>query len=402
MTERRVSMSKVGLAAVAVAAAVAGYFYVKQTGDDRARAAATAPPPPVPVRPATAQRQDMPVFVRGIGTVQAYNMVVVKTRVDGAIVKVSFQEGQEVKAGDPLFQIDPRPFQAALDKAQAAKDRSEAQLTGAQLDLGRYSTLSGEGYQSRQSFDEQTAIVNALKARIAAEEAAMTDARLNLVYADIRAPIDGRTGRRLVDIGNLVQAAQATSLVSIAQIKPIYVSFTVPQDVNDQVRGNQAAGALTVIAYASDDRTELARGKLSVIDNQIDTTTGTIRLKATFDNADERLWPGQFVNVRLVLSTRPGATTVPQEAIMQGGAGYYAWLVRPDGTAERRNVEIAGSQDGVALVDRGIQPGETVAVFGQERLTNGARVRLVSPAPAAAAPVAPTASAPATQAAPSR
>src|SRR4029077_15833396 len=206
------------------------------SGTETPHAAAQTPAAGIPVTAGTVVSQDVPVFLHGIGTVQAYNMVAVKSRVDGQIVKVAFSEGQDVKAGDPLFQIDPRPFQAGLDQAQAAKQRNEAQLVSAQLDLQRYGTLSKEGYQSRQSFDEQTAIVRALKGSIAADEAAIVNARLNLDYADIRAPFDRRTGTRLVDIGNLVQAAQATSLVSITQVKPIFVNFTVPQNVNDQVR----------------------------------------------------------------------------------------------------------------------------------------------------------------------
>lgn len=316
MVINRTVLSGVGAVAVVAGLAAAVTLFLQHSHRATAGAPASAPVV-VPVTVSIAGRQNVPVFVRGIGTVQAYNMVVVKTRVDGAIVKVTFAEGQEVKAGDPLFQIDPRPFQAALDLAQAAKERNQALLEGAELDLGRYSTLSKEGYQSRQSFDQQTAAVRALKGAIASDEAAINNAKLNLAYADIRAPIDGRTGTRLVDIGNLVQAAQATSLVSITQTRPIFVNFTVPQNVNDQVRRNQAAGALTVLALGSDAQVELARGELSVIDNQIDTTTGTIRLKATFANADEKLWPGQFLNVRLVLGSRDGVVTVPQRAVMQ-------------------------------------------------------------------------------------
>ncbi|MGZ5903577.1 MAG: efflux RND transporter periplasmic adaptor subunit [Reyranella sp.] len=382
MAINRKMLSRV--AVVVVGLAGAGYIFLQVTHRSKASATAAAEEG-VPVITAVARAQDVPLVVRGIGTVQAYNMVVIKTRVDGAIVKVSFSEGQDVKAGDPLFQIDPRPFQAALEQAQAAKERNEAQLVSAQLDLYRDRTLSKEGYQSRQSFDEQTAVVRALKGLIASDEAAIVNARLNLDYADIRAPFDGRTGTRLVDIGNLVQAAQATSLVSITQVKPIFVNFTVPQNVNDQVREKQAAGPLAVIALGDDARVELARGEVSVIDNQIDTTTGTLRLKATFPNADQRLWPGQFVNVRLVLAERKGVTTVPQRTVMQGPGGYFAYVVRPDGTAERRALELGGTQDGIAIVLRGIVAGETVAVEGQYRLTDGARVQVAPSSPASPA-----------------
>jgi len=264
------------------------------------------------------------------------------------------------------------------------RDQLDA-LVGAELDLNRYIQMANQGFQSIQLRDQQQAKVDALKGSIAADEAAMHTARLNLAYADIRAPFDGRTGTRLVDIGNLVQASQATSLVSINQIKPIYVNFTVPQDVNDDVRRNQAQGALAVVAYGSNDA-ELARGTLSVIDNQIDITTGTLRLKATFGNDDEHLWPGQFVNVRLVLAMRSGTVTVPQRAAMQAASGYFCFVVKADGTAERRVIELAGVQDGVAVITSGVSAGENVVIDGQFRLTDGARVRVqTAPVPPAVA-----------------
>ena len=214
----------------------------------------------------------------------------------------------------------------------------------------------------------------------------MQTARLNLLYADIRAPFDGRTGTRLVDVGNLVQASQATSLVSITQIKPIYVNFAVPQDVNDEVRRRQATGPpLAVIAYGGKDR-ELAQGKLSVIDNQIETATGTLRLKGTFENADERLWPGQFVNVRLQVTTRTDAITVPQRAVMQGPNGYFCYVLRANGTAERRQVELGPVQDGVAVIDRGVAVGERVVIDGQFRLSDGAPTRPIGPPLSAPSP----------------
>ncbi len=374
------------LAAIGVLAGVtgAGYLFLQHSGRDKAAAAATSGAA-IPVTTAAAEKKDVPLYVRGIGTVQAYNQAVIKTRVDGAIVKVSFQEGQDVKAGDPLFQVDPRPFQATLDQASANRARNHAQLIGAQLDLTRYIATSKLGYEPIQLRDEQRARVDALKASIVADDAAIQTARLNLDYSDIRAPFDGRTGTRLVDIGNLVQASQATSLVSITQIKPIFVALTVPQDVNDQVRINQAAGALVVVAYSSSDA-ELARGVLSVIDNQIDTATGTLRLKATFENADERLWPGQFVNVRVLLATRRDVVTVPQRALMQSSAGYFCYVVKADGTAERRAIEIGDVQDGIAVIGRGVDAGESVVIAGQFRLTDGARVQGEPPAVALARP----------------
>jgi multidrug efflux system membrane fusion protein len=380
-------VARLGAIAALACVAGAGYLFLQHSGRDKTAAAAVSGPAAIPVTTAVAEQKDVPLYVRGIGTVQAYNMATIRTRVDGEIVKVAFQEGQDVKAGDPLFQIDPRPFQAALDEATATQARNQAQLVGAELDLNRYIQMANQGFQSIQLRDQQQAKVDALKGSIAADEAAMHTARLNLAYANIRAPFDGRTGTRLVDVGNLVQASQATALVSITQIKPIFVNFTVPQDVNDDVRHNQAESALVVIAYGSNEA-ELARGKLSVIDNQIDPTTGTLRLKATFDNADERLWPGQFVNVRLLLSMRSGTVTVPQRAVMQAASGYFGFVVKADGTAERRAIEIAGVQDGVAVITRGVAAGENVVIDGQFRLTDGARVRVQT------APAAPSAAAP--------
>jgi multidrug efflux system membrane fusion protein len=318
--------------------------------------------------------------------VQAFKTVAIKTRVDGQIMKIAFEEGQDVKKGDPLFQIDPRPFQALLEQAQAAKQRDEAQLIGAKLDLERYSKLIGSGFQSRQSIDQQQATVDALKGSVAADQAQIDTAQLNLAYSDIRAPIDGRTGQRLVDLGNLVQTTQGTTLVSITQIKPIFVNFTVPQDATDEIRRNQQAAPLDVIAYAADDKTELARGKITLIDNQIDPTTGTLRLKATFENTNERLWPGQFVNARLQLSVREKAVTVTQRAVMQGAQGYYVFIVKPDNTVERRDIVVSGTQDGIAIVTKGMQIGEKIVSDGQYRLVNGSRVKVDAPTPQAETP----------------
>jgi membrane fusion protein, multidrug efflux system len=378
-------MAKVRKSGVAVLGAllliaVGGYVILGQVERDKARAAAAATPPPgVPVTVAIAEAKDVPVYIRGLGTVQAYKTVAVKTRVDGQIVKVAFQEGQDVKEGDLLFQIDPRPYQAALDRTIAAKQRDEAQLEGAQLDLERYGKLLGPGFQSRQSYDQQKTTVDSLKAAIAGDQAAIDTARLNLVYSDIRAPIDGRTGQRLVDLGNLVQTAQNTTLVSITQIKPIFVNFTIPQYANHNLRKSQAKGALTVYAYNADDTYKLAEGTVTLVDNQIDTATGTLRLKASFENRDEQLWPGQFVSVRLLLSTRQGVTTVPQRAVMQGANGYYGYIVKPDNTVERRTLEVEATQDGIAVIGKGLSVGEKIVADGQYRLVDGARVRVDRP-----------------------
>jgi multidrug efflux system membrane fusion protein len=382
------TLSKVGMAGAVAGLIVVGWFVVAEMGRDRARAAASAQVPPVPVVTDIASTKDMPVLVRGIGTVQAYETVAVKTRVDGQIVKVAFTEGQFVKAGDLLFQIDPAPLQAVLDHANAAKRRDEAQLAGAKLDLERYGKLIGPGFQSRQSFDQQRATVDALTATVALDQATIDTAKVNFAFTDIRAPIDGRTGQRLVDVGNVLQANQPVPLVNISRIKPIFVNFTVPQDVTDAIRRAQAAAPLTVMAFAADDKTQLSQGKLTLIDNQIDQATGTLRLKATFENADERLWPGEFVNVRLVIDMRVAAVTVPERVIMQGPEGYYVYTVNPDNTVQRHPVEVAGMQDGLAVVTQGIASGDKVVVDGQYRLSEGSHVKIdtASPPTPAAAP----------------
>jgi multidrug efflux system membrane fusion protein len=370
------TLSKFGVAVLVIGLIVSGWFVMDQMGRDKARAAAAATTPAIPVTVGTAETKDVPVIVRGIGTVQAYKTVAVKTRVDGQIVKVAFEEGQFVKTGDLLFQIDPAPFQAALDHADAAKRRDEAQLAGAKLDLERYGKLLGPGFQSRQSYDQQQATVEALTATVALDQATIDTAKVNLNYTEIRAPIDGRTGQRLVDLGNVVTAAQPAALVNLNQVKPIFVNFTVPQDVTDQVRHYQATRPLAVEAYASDDKSRLSVGKLTLIDNQIDATTGTLHLKATFANDDERLWPGEFVNARLVITVRKDAITVPQRAVMQGPQGPYTYIVKPDNTVQRQGIEVEETQDGIAVVTKGLANGERIVLDGQYRLTEGAHIKV--------------------------
>ena len=347
-------------------------------------AEAQTPAPGVPVTAGTVAAQDVPVFLNGIGTVQAYNMVAIKSRVDGQIVKVDFKEGQDVKEGEPLLQIDPRPFQAALEQAQANKQKDEAQLVGAQLDLDRYEKLIGSGWQTRQSYDQQKATVGQLQASIKGDEAQINTAKLNLSYSDIRSPIDGRLGAKLVDKGNLVHANDNAPLVTITEVKPIFVSFTLPQETLDDVRENHKGSPLVVYAYSGDGKKQLAEGKLTLIDNSIDQSTGTVHLKARFDNDDERLWPGQFVSLRVVLSTRREVATVPAQTVQNGPTGYYAYVIKPDDTVERRAVDVAAIQDGIAVVTKGLSPGERIVVDGQYRLTEGVRVKPTAPQTGAA------------------
>lgn len=381
-----------GLIAVAAAGALvaggAGLWLIREPATPAASAQAAVAPAAIPVTVGVVTAKDIPMTLQGIGTVQAYNTVTIKSRVDGQIVGVDFTEGQEVEAGALLFQIDPRPYQAALAQAQAAKTKDEAQLQSAEADLGRYSKLVVHGFQTQQIFDQQKAMVAQLKAAIAGDEAQIQTAQINLGYTQIRAPIAGRLGARLVDIGNLVRATDNAPLVTIAQVRPIFVSFTLPQQSFDEVRQQQMKSPLTVEALSGEDEQALAQGKLTLIDNTIDATTGTIHFKAQFANADERLWPGEFVNVRVVLGMRTAVPTVPSTSVQQGPDGYTVYVVQPGNTVDRRDVQVAGIQDGLAAVTKGLSPGERVVVTGQYRLTNGARIEPMEAGAGAAAPAA--------------
>jgi len=341
-----------------------------------------AAPPAVPVSAEPAAARDMPVYVRGIGTVQAYNAVSIKSRVDGQIVKVDFTEGQELKAGDLLFEIDPRPYQAALVQAQAAKAKDEAQLASAMADLKRDEELVAHSFQTRQAYDQQKALVGQLQASIAGDAAQITAATLNLDYAQIRAPIDGRTGARLVDTGNLVHATDNAALVTIQQLRPIFVSLTEPQETFETIRASQARAPIPVEAMTSDNTRKLADGTVSLIDNQIDQGSGTIHLKARFANTQETLWPGEFVNLKLVVDEIKNATTVPARAVQQGPQGAYIFVVNKDMTVATRNVTVSEIENDTAVIGKGLAPGDTVVVDGQYRLDEGTRVKLQ---PAAAA-----------------
>ena len=370
----------IGGAAIFALVAIGVFFWLRVEKHVPQAAAQTAGQA-IPVTAGTVAVEDVPVFLHGIGTVQAYNSVAIKSRVDGQIVKADFKEGQNVKEGDLLFQIDPRSYQAALGQAQATKQKDEANLAGAQADLERYEKLLTPGWQTRQSYDQQKAQVAQLQASIKGDEAQIDAAKINLGYTEIRSPIDGRLGARLVDKGNIVHASDNTALVMITELKPIFVSFTLPQETLDDIHENNQQAPLVVRAYSGDGKKQLAEGKLTLIDNMIDQATGTIHLKARFDNDDERLWPGEFVSLRVVLAIRRGVTTVPQQTVQQGPNGHYAYVIKPDNTVERRNVEVASIQDGIAVVTKGLTAGERVVVDGQFRLTEGAKV---NPTPVAA------------------
>jgi len=353
-----------------------GYFGWQryQDGVQKAEAAqkAAARRPAIPVTIAQVENMDFPVYLTGLGTVQAFNTVVVRTRVDGQIDKIAFQEGQMVNQGDLLAEIDPRPFQASLDQAKAKKVQDEANLANANLDLQRYTKL-GE-FATRQQTDTQRSTVAQLTAQIAADEAAIANAQTQLDYTQVKSPITGVVGLRQVDIGNIVNASTQTGIVTVTQIEPITVIFTAPEDQLPYISEGQKAGALKVIAITTDGKTPLAEGKLAVINNQVDTTSGTIRLKAVFDNKDHTLWPGQSVSTRLLVRTLKTATVVPDDAVQHGTNGLYAYAVGADNKAELRNVKVSYSIDGRSVVDDGLKAGERVITGGQFKVQPGSLV----------------------------
>lgn len=363
-----------GVGLLVLLAAVVAWRLGLDSGVSHAKA--QIPSPAVPVTPGVVIARDMPVYLQGIGTVQAFNSVTIETRVSGPVVRVAFTEGQEVKQGDLLFQIDPRPYEALLELALATKAKDAAQLRTAQLDLARYASLVRPGFQTRQSYEDQQGLVAQLEAALKGDQAQIDTAKLNLDFTEIRSPIDGRTGARLVDIGNLLQVANNTPLVVITQMKPIFVSFTLPQNTLDEIRHYQQLAPLAVTALSADGATQLAQGRLTLIDNTINQATGTIHLKAQFANRDERLWPGEFVKARLILRQRHDVATVPSQTVQQGPDGDYVYLIGQDDTVTRRLVEVADVQDGLAVITKGLRPGQQVVVEGQYRLTEGARVTL--------------------------
>lgn len=340
---------------------------------------------PVPVVAGTVERRDVPIFLDGLGTVQAYNTVTVRARVDGQLEKVAYTEGQTVKAGDLLAQIDPRPYQAQLDQAIAKKAQDAALLANAQAVLKRDEDLIAKKVLDQQTYETQKYTADQLAATVNGDQAAIENAQTQLDYTRITAPIAGRVGIRLVDQGNLVHASDSGGIVVITQLQPISVVFTLPEQTVPQIREyypeDPQANPMVVYAYGQDRDNLLGKGTLAVIDNQIDTTTGTIKLKATFANDDLRLWPGEFVGAaRLLLTTRQGGLVVPAPVIQRGPQGSYAFVIKPDQTVEARPVKVAQTEDNFALIDEGLQAGEKVVVDGQYKLQNGSKVVVSNPA----------------------
>ncbi|QOZ53752.1 efflux RND transporter periplasmic adaptor subunit [Bradyrhizobium sp. CCBAU 53338] len=364
---------------IVIIAAVAGggyygwkRFSASEAGKTQTALKGAPRAPAVPVSIAPVQKVDFPVYLTGLGTVQGFNTVQVRTRVDGQIDKVAFTEGQMVKQGDLLVEIDPRPFQAALDQAKAKKAQDEASLANANLDLQRYTKL-GE-FATRQQTDTQRSTVAQLTAQIAADEAAIANAQTQLDYTQVKSPITGVAGLRQVDIGNIVNASSQTGVVSIAQVEPITVIFTAPEDQLPYISEGQKSGELKVIAFTTDGKKTLAQGKLAVINNQVDTTSGTIRLKAVFDNKEHTLWPGQSVSTRLLVRTLKDATIVPDDAVQHSTNGLYAYTVGQDNKAEVHKIKVSYSIDGRSVVDEGLSPGQQVITGGQYKVQPGSLV----------------------------
>ena len=364
---------------IVIIAAVAGggyygwqRFSASEAGKAQTAQKAAPRAPAVPVSVAPVEKADFPVYLTGLGTVQGFNTVQVRTRVDGQIDKIAFTEGQMVKQGDLLVEIDPRPFQAALDQAKAKKSQDEANLANANLDLQRYTKL-GE-FATRQQTDTQRSTVAQLTAQIAADEAAIANAQTQLDYTQVKSPITGVAGLRQVDIGNIVNASTQTGIVTISQVEPITVIFTAPEDQLPYISEGQKTDALKVIAFTTDGKKTLAEGKLAVINNQVDTTSGTIRLKAVFDNKEHTLWPGQSVSTRLLVRTLKDATIVPDDAVQHSTNGLYAYTVSQDNKAEVRKIKVSYSIDGRSVIDEGLSPGQQVITGGQYKVQPGGLV----------------------------
>jgi multidrug efflux system membrane fusion protein len=364
--------------ALAVLLLLAWRVVVQSRADAASRNAPGATPPAIAVDTAAVTHADVPIYLSGLGTVQAFYTVTVTARVDGELQKVAFTEGQTVHKGDLLAEIDPRPNQAAYTQAVATKSRDAAQLANAKRDLERYTILQPQDLASKQTVDTQRALVDQLAAQIQVDQAVIDNARTQLDYTRITSPIDGRTGIRLVDPGNIVHAAATTGIVVVTQVQPISVIFTLPEEDLAAVGAALAAGAVSVTTVSRDSSTELDRGTLTLIDNEIDQTTGTAKLKATFSNAHNTLWPGQYVNARVLVRTERNALTLPTTAVQLGPNGPFTYVVKPDSAVEVRQLKIGEESDGMTIVRSGLALNERVVTSNQYRLQAGAHVRAVT------------------------
>jgi membrane fusion protein, multidrug efflux system len=355
-------------------AAGAGALIVYRYYPTKAAPQASTAPSPIPVNEAKVQIGDVPIVLTGIGSVQAFNVVDVHAQVTGTIQQIGFVEGQTVHKDSLIAQLDPRPFQAALQQAEANLARDEAHLTNSQVNLNRYTPLMKQGFASAQQVTDQESAVAQLQASVVADKAAIFNAQTQLSYTTITSPIDGVTGIKRVDIGNIVQPATTAPIVTITQIQPISVVFTLPQKDVPDVQAAMAKGTLKTVAYGQDDRTMLGEGTLLLVNNMISQSSGTAELKATFPNENRALWPGAFINVRLIIADRHDGITIPLSALQQGQNGPFVFVVAPDGTVQSRPVTVSETLEGKALIDHGLQAADTVVTAGQYRLSDGAKV----------------------------
>jgi len=370
---RRLVFVVVGLGIVVIAAAVAAQRLTRPTP---AHAAAA---PSVPVLATTAGQQDVPIYYDALGTVMALNTVAIRAQVNGQIVSINFRQGQDVKHGDVLAKIDPAPLQAALDQAIAKKGQDQAQLIDAQKDLARFATLVRKNAETQQNLDAQQAKVDQFIAAIAADQASIEAAQTQLNYTTITAPIDGVVGFRQIDIGNIIHTTDPNPLTVLTQVKPADAIFTLPQSDLGPVREATLKGEVEVLAFDQDNKAQLAQGKLLLVDNQIDQTTSTIRLKAEFPNLDERLWPGEFVHIHILIATRKNAVTVPPLAVQRGPDGLYVWVIKPNDTVEQRPIDAQTVSDSMMIVSKGLSAGERIVLDGQSRLDTGVHVNIRPP-----------------------
>jgi multidrug efflux system membrane fusion protein len=359
------------------ALAVAGALYLTLVHAFEKAAVAPVAPPAVPVVAGIVRGHEVPIYLRGVGTVIAYNTDVVRSQIQGQLTDITFTEGQTVKAGDQLAQIDLRPYQAQLDQMIANRTRDQAQLANAVANLGRYTELLSKGYATPQLSDTQKAQVAQLQSAIKADEAMIEQAEVQLSYTRLTSPISGVTGVRQIDVGNIIHPTDPNGLVVVTQIEPISLIFTLPESDLPQIQTQMAKGPLTVLAYSQDDKIKLDEGKLLLANNQIVQTTGTVQLKATFPNTTHLLWPGQLVNARLLIDTRKDGLTIAAPAVQQGQTGSYVYVIAPDGKAEVRPVTVAQISEGQALIDTGLKANETVVIDGQYGLQQGSLVQVL-------------------------
>jgi multidrug efflux system membrane fusion protein len=372
---------QLGLVVAVALFVVCASFSGCTSADSKQQKAQAAGPRAVSVAVAKVQQQDMPVYLVGLGSVTAFYTANIKSRVDGQIMRVNFQEGQVVKEGDLLIVIDPRPFQVQLEQMQAQLFKDQATLRDARLNLQRFTTLIPSGSIAQQQVDTQQSLVDQLDGQVRTDQAQIDNAKLQLVYCNITAPFTGRVGLRQVDPGNIVHAADTNPMLILTQLQPIAVIFTLPEDQLPTVAQHMKNSTLLVEAYSRDNETKLATGKLQTIDNQIDPTTGTAKLKAVFDNKDDQLWPNQFVNANLLLETRKNSTVLPTAAILRGPQGAFVYLVKADKTVEARIVTLALTQGTTTAVSGGIKPGDTVVTDGQDKLQTGSSIEPRSAVP---------------------